>query len=635
MDFFRSQDIARRNTTKLVVLFALAIISLIAITNLLVIVTLGLTQANTELSLLEQIDWRLFAWISLAVVAVVGFGSLYKIMSLSGGGARVAEMMEGKLIVSGSGDLDEQVILNVVEEMAIAAGTPVPPVYLLEEEAINAFAAGYSPADAVIGITRGAIKNLSRDELQGVVAHEFSHILHGDMRLNIRLIGILHGIMVLGLMGYYLLRTSGRSRRSKNGGNIIFLAAGLMIIGYAGTFFGNLIKAAVSRQREFLADASAVQYTRNPDGIAGALKRIGGDTGSVLKNPGASEINHALFSDGVRSSFNALFATHPPLEKRIRKIQPRWDGSFAIPPRDEKNFASTAGTSQSKSTSSRADSVAGTMTAILAANAMLAHAGDPQPSDLKQARELLGALPPELHDAAHDPFSARALIYLLLLDRDETIANRQMELLHKQADPAVLAALLKLLPHRDAVSAENRLLLLNISQPALRQLSQSQYQLFRRNLLELILTDGKISLWEWVAQRVLLHQLDAVFQPASTWHHQRQKSMQQLAPECALLLLFLIRAGRQRNKDDAVVFKAAADSMGMSDLQMPAESELKMDKINVALDELVSLKALQKPAFLQACAAAISADGVATAVELEIFRALAATIDCPLPPLPQ
>src|SRR5690606_23091198 len=267
-------------------------------------------------------------------------------------------------------------LLNVVEEMAIASGTPVPPVYLMEESAINAFAAGFAPGDAVIGITRGAIETLSRDELQGVIAHEFSHILHGDMRLNIRLIGILHGIMVLGIMGYYLLRSTGlSSRRNNNGANLALLGIGLIVIGYAGTFFGNLIKAAVSRQREFLADASAVQYTRNPAGIADALKRIGGGQGSVMENPRTAEISHALFSNGLTFSLTSIFATHPPLEARIRRIQPDWDGSYELPPPEQ--ATDSAQTMQTKATLHSGGAM-GALTTLAMMDALLARAGEPQ-----------------------------------------------------------------------------------------------------------------------------------------------------------------------------------------------------------------------------------------------------------------
>ncbi|MES3007530.1 MAG: M48 family metallopeptidase [Pseudomonadota bacterium] len=641
MDFFRSQDIARRNTVKLVVLFALALLSLIAITNLLVMVVLGVVAESlpVNIPLFQRIDWHLFLWVSLAILGVVGFGSLYKIASLAGGGARVAELLQGKLLIPGGSNLSEQKILNVVEEMAIASGTPVPPVYLLEEQGINAFAAGYTPADAVIGITRGAIETLSRDELQGVIAHEFSHILHGDMRLNIRLIGILHGIMVLGVMGYYLLRSTGRARRSKKGGGeIAVVALGLMVIGYAGTFFGNLIKAAVSRQREFLADASAVQYTRNPDGIADALKRIGGaPQGSLLENPGASEISHALFSNGVRMSFSSLFATHPPLEQRIRRIQPQWDGNFDVSAKPARGPLESAGGAAASVQSK--DSRGGVLSALLMTDALLAQAGNPQEADIQQARTLLARIPPPLLEAAHHPFSARALIYFLLLDKDQELAAVQMSHLQRLADAAVFGALQQLIAQQTpgqqpVVSPEIRLPLVCLCLPVLRQLSAEQYPPFRQSLQLLVQSDGKTSLWEWVLQRVVLQQLDAVFQPHSRFHHTAHHSLQQLAPQCAVMLGFLIHAGRQPEGGGGIAFAKACEKLELLNLVMPTTDGLSMETINAALDALITLKPLQKPAFLKACATAICADGVATVQELEIFRAIAAALDCPLPPLP-
>lgn len=631
MDFFRSQDIARRNTVRLVVLFVLALISLVAITNLLILFALGAFAETIDVPMFQQVDWHLYAYVSVAVVAIVGFGCVYKIISLSGGGARVAEMMQGRLIVQGGNNLYEQRILNVVEEMAIASGTPVPPVYLIDEDGINAFAAGYSPADAVIGITRGAIQSLSRDELQGVIAHEFSHILHGDMRLNIRLIGILHGIMVLGIMGYYLVRSTHLSRRSKNSGNIAVVGIGLMVIGFAGTFFGNLIKSAVSRQREFLADASAVQYTRNPDGIADALKRIGGSkVGSVLENPGAAEISHALFGNGVRFSINSLFATHPPLEKRISAIQPNWDGSFDIKEKVEQPEPSKKDTA-AKLTPQGAMSA---FTALAMTDALLDQAGKPQESNLKRAQDLLSAIPRALLEAAHNPFSARALIYLLLLDDDETLARQQLETMREKADSAVYDALLKLFEEHLTISQGLRLPLVNLALPTLRQLSAEQYTVFRENLAVLVLSDGRTSLWEWVLQRVVLHQLDAVYLPNNRFHHQAHHSLKQLAPQCAIVIGFVVRAGHQQGLSDQEVFAKAIAELELPEMPMPEKEAFSIDGINTALDALQGLRPLKKPAFLKACAVAIAADGVAHALELELFRAIAATLDCPLPPIP-
>jgi len=632
MDFFRSQDIARKNTVRLVGLFALSLISLIAITNLLLLFALGAFAETIDVPMFQRVDWRLFAYVSVAVLAVVGFGSLYKMISLSGGGARIAEMMQGRLIVSGSEDLDEQRILNVVEEMAIASGMPVPPVYLLEESAINAFAAGYSTSDAVIGITRGAIRSLSRDELQGVIAHEFSHILHGDMRINIRLIGILHGIMVLGIIGYYLMRTTMYSRRSKNGNNLAVVGIGLMVIGFAGTFFGNLIKSAVSRQREFLADASAVQYTRNPDGIADALKRIGAnETGSVLDNPGAAEISHALFGNGVRSSINSLFATHPPLEKRIKQLQPQWDGSFDLPNRDIK--VATAPTSE-KASGASPEQAMSALSALTLIDSLLAKTGKLQEANLEQAKYILAAIPAVFIEAARDPFSARALIYLLLLDDSETLREQQLTTLEQSADVAVFKALVELESKQIHLETEYRLPLVNVCLPALRQLSPEQFEKFKENLQVLIQSDGRTSLWEWVLQRVVLHQLEAVFQPKSRLHHTAHHSLKHLSKECQMILAFVSMAGQSTSADEESVYQQALESLKIDVVKLPARDAMSIAQINTALDALKSMKPLQKPAFLKACAIVIAADGVASAQELEVFRAIGATLDCPIPPIP-
>ena len=346
MNFFQAQDDARKKTLWLAVLFSAAVLSLILLTNLLVAAVYvwtsnyaGPEQLNL-VGLLSALPTETWLLITTGVLGVVGVASLYKFLIVRGGGRTIAESLGGRLLTYDTTAGNSRRLLNVVEEMAIASGVPVPPVYLIPEDSINAFAAGFGPDDAVIGVNQGTLELLSRDELQGVIAHEFSHILNGDVRINLRLIAILHGILFLGMLGYGILRGVGHGRRTSSSGNnsalpVIGLAVGLLVIGYAGTFFGNLIKAAVSRQREYLADAAAVQFTRNPDGISGALKKIGGHyQGSEIRSAAAGEASHMFFGQ-VRTLFlNNLTATHPPLEKRIRAIDPRWDGLRPRPPGD-------------------------------------------------------------------------------------------------------------------------------------------------------------------------------------------------------------------------------------------------------------------------------------------------------------
>ena len=312
MDFFERQETARRNSGRLVLLFVVAVAATMAAVHLLVAGVLGGGRF---------LDPRLMLASVGSVAAVVLIGSWVKMAQMGHGGAAVAAALGGRQITPSTGDPEERRVLNVVEEMAIASGLPVPPVYVMEEDAINAFAAGNTPRDAVIGVTRGCIRHLTRDELQGVVAHEFSHVFHQDMRLNMRLVGWLGGIVAISMIGRVMLRAlgSGRRSRGKNDGAALMavLGLGLFLIGIVGYFFGRIIQSAVSRQREYLADASAVQYTRNPDGIAGALEKIASGAGSRLDAPAAAEFSHFLFADGVAS----LFATHPPLQERIRRIR--------------------------------------------------------------------------------------------------------------------------------------------------------------------------------------------------------------------------------------------------------------------------------------------------------------------------
>jgi len=417
MNFFESQDRARKNTFQLVFLFTLAVITLIIMTNLLVMVVFGFINSEQMQSggaLIRTMDWQKFALVSAAVGAVVLTGSLYKIMALSAGGRTVADALGGQLIPQNTGDLKQRRLLNVVEEMAIASGIPAPPVYILTgEPGINAFAAGFTPRDAVIGVTQGLIDHLSREQLQGVIAHEFSHIFNGDMRLNIRLMGVLNGILIIGLTGYYILRVT--RGRGKNAGGILVLAIGLMVIGFAGIFFGGLIKAAVSRQREYLADASAVQFTRNPDGIAGALKRIGGlGYGSIVENPVAPEISHAFFAQGVSGFMQSLSATHPPLEKRIRLIDPHWDGKFDTadktdPLRNEEQAVKDATLSREE-LAQKAATVAVGVTMATVANA-IDQIGNPKQEAIDHARALIAGLPAVITEAARETYGARG--YLL------------------------------------------------------------------------------------------------------------------------------------------------------------------------------------------------------------------------------
>lgn len=639
MNFFESQDTAKRNTGKLIFLFALAVLSLIVITNLLVMVILsfaGTGMTSMAATTRFQFDPKLFLIIGAVVSLVVFFGSLYKISSLSGGGARVAEMMNGRLLVSETTDPAERRVLNVVEEMAIASGTPVPPVYLMEESGINAFAAGYSPSDAIIAVTRGSIETLSRDQLQGVIAHEFSHILHGDMRINIRLIGVLHGIMILGIIGYHLLRGGAYSRRSKDSGGIVFLGLGLIVVGFVGTFFGNLIKAAVSRQREYLADASAVQFTRNPDGIGQALMQIARHQDrSYLKNPKSAEISHALFEEGQVSALSRLYATHPPLEDRIRAVLPNWSGDYAESDWDRAALAATEAAEQrganEQTQREKATAILAGTSGVLLADTLINQVGNPDGKHLDYADALVKKIPALFLKAAREPSGARAIVYFLVLSKDESVRARQLQILQEGADVGVFDELQNLYRSEQEVSAEQRLPLVNIALSSLRQLSQSQYQLFSSNFKVLVEIDKKVSLLEWSLQKIVTHNLEAVFKKGDAPYFGR-KSLKSCKQSISVLLSILTHSTVQDGLSNEEAFAAGADALQLP-LQLVEVSKIDFATLNDALDTLADLKPLQKPALLKACVSCITADGKIQPIEAELLRAVAATIDCPVPPL--
>lgn len=642
MNFFESQDRVRKHTTLLVVLFVLAVIALILMANLLVMIVFGFIdsgQLRDGGTLLRQMDWRTFAAVGGGVSVVVLAGSLYKIFALSAGGKAVAESLDGKLIPPNAQDLNQRKLLNVVEEMAIASGTPVPPVYLLaNEQGINAFAAGFSPRDAIIGVTQGAIDQLSREQLQGVIAHEFSHIFNGDMRLNIRLMGALHGILILGILGYYLLYSSsfgGRRRgNSKDGGSIVALAVGLMVIGFAGSFFGALIKASVSRQREYLADASAVQFTRNPNGIAGALKRIGGlESGSKVENPGAPEVSHAFFAQGISGPMQWLAASHPPLAKRILRIDPEWDGKFDSTDRpDAAQEASQVAEAESMMRKADARKVG-----VLAAGATMAgfmtamdQSGEPGPEAVDYARSLLSELSMSIKDAAREPHGARAIVYSMVLDKGQEVRARQLQQLQDYADPDVYVLTLSLMPQLDDLDVKYRLPIIDIAIPALKQLSLGQYQSFKENLIAVIEMDARVDLLEWSLQTILFNHLDRQFLKLAP-KKERYSDLESLGKEIGLLLSLMAHAGAEDQSEVEGAFGASVQALGSSGLALLAQDQIRIVDMDLALGKLHELKPLAKSRLLKACAVSVWHDQRASAVEVELFRAFAGALDCPMP----
>lgn len=643
INFFEAQASARRSTFLLVALLCVAVVVLVVITNLLVLVVIAYVQSAIIVTSMEDLmtvfDWPLFVMISIAVSLIVATGSYYKISLLSSGGSAVAESLGGRIIPQGSVDPMHRKILNVVEEMAIASGSPVPSVYLLDEGSINAFAAGWSPGNAVIGVTRGAVSYLSRDELQGVIAHEFSHIFNGDMRLNIRLTGLLHGILLLGTIGYYLMRSVHyvRPSRGKERDNAVAVAfvlgLGLILIGYIGTFFGQCIKAIVSRQREYLADASAVQFTRNRDGISGALKKIGGlHIGARLLSPSAPEYSHAYFAPGVRSALSFLFATHPPLKQRIRRLDPAWRGEYVMPLPDQSLESRAPAVSAAQQQAKTTATAMGVGVAVTEALQVMNKIGQPGQQEINLAREILAQLPQALKLETQDPYGARALIYCLLLHKDASDQQQQWQLLHTRADPGVYEKTQQL---SDVVAEHRtvyRLPLIELCFPALRALSLPQYHLFKDNLLALMAVDKKIDLGEWVIQRLLIQQLDEAHGlrklPVAKYTH-----IGAVKREAEMFFSLVAYAEHKEDVDAAAAFRAGITAIGTTALKMLPRQAISLKALDVALDRLAQVKPLIKPRLLTAVAACIAVDDKITPAGEELLRTLSSCLDSPVPPI--
>ncbi len=648
MDFFEAQDSARRSTTLLIILFLLAIACLLVLSNLIVVEFLYLTEYGSlsfSLSQLElAFDADLSILISAAIIAFILLGSLYKLAALSSGGSAIAQSLGGVIVPRSSSDPLHQKILNIVEEMAIASGAPVPQVYILNEQGINAFAAGWKTTNAVIGITQGALERLNRDELQGVIAHEFSHIFNGDMRLNIRLIAVLHGILMIGMLGRMILRSMRYARSSRNNKDgramlVIFgIAATLMVVGYSGMFFGNWIKSLISRQREYLADASAVQFTRNSEGIANALKKIGGAVpGSALLAAAVDEYSHAYFARGDTGLSLFSFSTHPPLKKRILRIQPDWDGKYLF---DKRKPVEQGRTDEQKDIDKQSKKkLATSIAASIGAGVAF--------EDAISAIDNVGGVTQEQMDAAHlwhqqlpdlilanveNPYGAQALILALLLHEKPEIESKQFEVLSEAIGELHTQNVKQVQRVVAELERSQTLSLIDLTLPTLREMTIEQYTRFKSCVQQLIAADNKVELREWVIQRVVLQHLDEQYRlrkkPIAKYF-----VLGSAKAASELILSFLAYLEHKDSQRAQQAFDMAKHSVGAGALKMLPKSTVSLDSLNTAMDELEFLKPPLKKRFLQACVSCIAHDGKVTVQAYELTRAIASCLDCPMPPV--
>ena len=646
MDFFGRQDIARKNSKILIFYYSIAVLaisSLIGLT-LLFIKSWLLKSENIRHLQVDFFDPKLFLMGAGPVLILILLASFFKSLALSkGGGAMVAKSLGGREVDRSTNNHKERVLVNVIEEMSIASGVPVPSIFILDQEDdINAFAAGYTPSDAAIGVTNGCLNILNRDELQGVIAHEFSHILNGDMRLNIRMISVLFGILVLTLIGYFTLRLlpSGSSRRSssKEGGGgglaiILVIALAMMIFGFIGQITAKLIKAAVSRQREFLADASAVQFTRNPAGISGALKKIGGGAGSTISHHRAEEASHMFFGSCFKKKFINIFATHPPLEDRIRAIDGTFEGFISS---RNQNFSQ----SHFGQTESMVSSLSGGQSISIENQKqeyglkVLDQMGQICDEQMYVARGILSSINNSIINAVRDRDGAKVIAGFLLLSSDESTRERQTVIIKDFVGPIFDDLQGHIEEILESPSA-TKIAIMDLCLPSLRSCSENEYDQFCNYIDMLILSDDQIDLFEFMIQRIIKRHLDKYFGRVKKSNSFRFVSLSNVKKECTVILSAMAGVGSAVKSESLEAFNNGAlilENEGSGNLKMLGPGSCGINEIDKALDKLERCSSTLKKDILVACGTAALSDNHLSCLEIELLRAVADSIGTPIPP---
>jgi Zn-dependent protease with chaperone function len=643
VNFFAAQDKARQASRRLIAAYIVATILIVAgITAIVGFALYTFTDTGYGYAPGEFVRNNtgiLIATALLTTLFILG-ASMFKTSVLSSGGGAVATQLGGTLVPADVQDPLRRRLRNVVEEMAIASGVPVPEIYVLEEESgINAFAAGYTPSDAAVAVTRGTLELLDRDELQGVIAHEFSHIMNGDMRLNIRLMGVLFGIMVLGLVGRLIIRGGYHasivsSRRDRGTPVVLVIGLGLAILGGIGMFFARVIKAGVSRQREFLADASAVQFTRQSAGIANALKKIGGySEGSLIQAADPEEVSHMLFGSGLKLS--GMFATHPPLIKRIQALDPNFKESDfpRVDPRQQRMQAAGPGETGS--------AFAGDVTTALAsggaqvlAESIAETVGQPEVEHVEYAQHLRHSIPTDLYEAAHSAEFAYLLAIALILDRTGGVVDRQLTLAREQLGTERAKLLRRYYDSLINTGPEFRLPLLGIAFPALKLRPRQELSYLVSLATRMIEIDGEIDLYEYCFYRIMMSNLGKAKDPSGRRKalRSRRSDLQASAVE---LLRILADYGHTDDEESRAAFNTGIETLGSwaQEYAYTSDRQYTISVLDHSLDVLLGLNSKGKESLLRAISATAGYDGKLTITEAELIRAVCATLDYPLPPI--
>ena len=642
MDFFEHQQRARRRTGVMLLLFVLAVAAIVAVLNLVGAAVYILVFDPPILyasDLLGEVPRSVFGWITAIVLCVIAGGTAYRLYQLSGGGVAVADLIGARHLTRSTGEPSERRLLNVVEEMALASGIAVPLVFVMDgERTINAFAAGYSPHEATIIVTRGALERLNRDELQGVVAHEFSHILNGDMRLNIHLVGVIAGIVLIGSMGAALMtggrNESGEYRAVGMDVRLFFIGLLLWLIGSIGVLAGRLIKAVISREREFLADAAAVQLTRNLDGIGGALFKIG-QRGSTIVQLHAEELSHMCIGAPVNDYFEfAWFATHPPLDARIERLLGP-GAKRLIRERLERAEAAALWVQGSPVVSelmsplyarrAAAPSSAALSRAAGIARSVVESIGNPSAAHLDYARKMLEAIPAEVRAAVEREEGAKAALFALLLGEGE-LRKVQLDLIGEAAGPDVAVQSARFADALKPLGARARLPLLELAIPTLKRLPRLERDRLLETIKAAIEADRKVTLGEFVLLTLCRSHIQKEEKRPPPARH---RSINAVIGEAGVVLSLLAHSGR----GGMAAFDKGMSALGIVGGVLRAPAELGITAVEGAFRELKLLLPLKKPQFIKACLAAAMADDRLTVAEGELMRAICAALDTPLPPI--
>jgi Zn-dependent protease with chaperone function len=633
MDFFAQQARVRGSSRRLVALFVLAVIAIVLAIDAVVWFTMGHRSLDGEP---VPSNLPLLFTSSLVVVAGIGLSSLFRIMSLSGGGSKVAESVGGVVVPTDTADPQLRQLRNVIEEVAIAAGVPVPDIYLMADESgINAFAAGYSPSDAAVCVTQGCLDNLSRDELQGVIAHEFSHVINGDMRLNIRLMGLLFGILVLAIVGSRVIWFGGgrSSRRDGGGGQVWMIGLALIVVGYIGYFFARLIQAAVARSRESLADASAVQFTRQTDGIAGALKKIAIlSEGSGLKVANKQEVAHMLF--GEAGKFNALFATHPPLMERIRALEPGFREEELTRLAESMAHADEASAATAPPVTPPAAPgrvFPPLLPPVLPVAMAAATASTSGTTRFQRAAAAHQAIPAPLMSAAQQPESALTLVLGLATSTNAELQKAQRRIVADAFGDDVLDAVLAMTTSLAQLPPILRLPLAALAFPALKQLQEGRQHTLLTTLDGLVQADGRVDLSEYCLARLLRLQLLESQRP----HRTPMDGTRKLSAcrDSVTLVCAIVASGGCSDEASArrawlLAMQQAFPGEAIRWVAPPAVWQAPFEQ---ALNDLDGLMPAAKEVLIQSLGSAIQADGEVSVEEAELLRVICASLHCSLP----